>query len=189
MAGGIAVSGVALPGHRTPAVGLDMPFEMLEACHERVQRSLRLLEKLQAYLVNQGHDASAAQAARDVLRYFDLAAPLHHQDEELHVFPLLLAQGDGDLTAAVHRLQADHRTMEQAWLSAASVLRGIADATSSAWQPLQAPQVAALRDFSDLYGDHIALEERLVYPNARTAITAVQLQAMRDDMVQRRTSK
>ncbi len=189
MASGIPVSGVAMPGHRAPAVGLDMPFEMLEACHERVQRSLQLLQKLQAYLRDQGHDASAAQAARDVLRYFDLAAPLHHQDEELHVFPLLLAHGDADLSAAVSRLQSDHRTMEQMWLGAAVVLRRIADASSSAWQPLSVAELAALCDFASLYGDHIALEESLVYPQARSAITEVQLQAMRDDMVQRRTSK
>ena len=189
MATGIPINSVALPGHRAPAVGLDMPFEMLEACHERVQRSLQLLQKLQAYLLDQGHDASAAQAARDVLRYFDLAAPLHHQDEELHVFPLLMAQGDADLSAAVLRLQADHRTMEQAWLKAAVVLRGIADANSSDWQPLSGAELAALCDFASLYGDHIALEESLAYPKVRSAITADQLQAMRDDMVQRRSHK
>jgi hemerythrin-like domain-containing protein len=188
MTGGSPVSPVALPGHRAPAVGLEMPFEMLEACHERVQRSLQLLHKLQAYLADLGHDSSVAQAARDILRYFDVAAPLHHQDEELHVFPPLLALGDPALTAAVQRLQADHRAMECAWLGAAAVLRDIANTASNDWQPLQSAQVAALQNFAGLYGDHIALEEGTVYPRARAGITAGQLQAMRDDMVQRRTS-
>ena len=60
--------GNALPGHRSPAVGPEAPFDMLEACHERVQRSLQLLHKLQTYLVHTGLDTSAAQAAQDVLR-------------------------------------------------------------------------------------------------------------------------
>lgn len=60
---------------------------MLEACHERVQRTLGLLGRLREHVRKQGVDNDARQAARDVLRYFDIAAPLHHQDEELHVFP------------------------------------------------------------------------------------------------------
>ena len=83
-------SAVPLPGFGGAAVGFDTPFEMLEACHERVQRSLDLLQRLTDYLHTHACDDSARQAARDVLRYFDMAAPLHHEDEELHVFPLLL---------------------------------------------------------------------------------------------------
>ena len=33
---------VNLPGFQSPAVGCDEPFEMLIACHERVQRMLDL---------------------------------------------------------------------------------------------------------------------------------------------------
>ena len=84
---------VSLPGMRSPGAGFDQPFEMLDACHDRVRRSLDLLRRLRDYLRGHGHgcDDSARQAARDVLRYFDIAAPLHHEDEELHVFPPLLA--------------------------------------------------------------------------------------------------
>jgi hypothetical protein len=74
-------------------VGFEQPFAMLEACHERVQRTLALLARLRVHVREQGADENARQAARDVLRYFDMAAPLHHEDEELHVFPLLLAHG------------------------------------------------------------------------------------------------
>ena len=59
----------------SPAVGFDQPFEMLEACHERVERSLGLLLRLAEHLVSHGADEQARDAARDVLRYFDLAAP------------------------------------------------------------------------------------------------------------------
>ncbi|RZJ07918.1 MAG: hemerythrin domain-containing protein, partial [Rubrivivax sp.] len=34
--------------HAGPAVGFDQPFEMLAACHDRVRRSLDLLERLHA---------------------------------------------------------------------------------------------------------------------------------------------
>jgi Hemerythrin HHE cation binding domain len=102
-------SSVNLPGHRAPAVGLESPFEMLVACHERVNRSLELLHRLQAHLGDKGLDEDARQAARDVLRYFDISAPLHHQDEELHVFPPLLQGLDPELHEIVDKLMNDHR--------------------------------------------------------------------------------
>ena len=104
-----------LPGFSAPAVGFDTPFEMLEACHERVERSLRLLTRLAEHLDRQGWDDPARRAASDVLRYFDVAAPLHHEDEERHVFPAALAAQDAAITAAVHRLQQDHQDMHRAW--------------------------------------------------------------------------
>ena len=39
-------SPVSPPGVRSPAVGFEQPFEMLQACHKRVQRSLDLLQRL-----------------------------------------------------------------------------------------------------------------------------------------------
>ncbi|MCB1958559.1 MAG: hemerythrin domain-containing protein, partial [Rhodocyclaceae bacterium] len=71
----------------TPGAGFDQPFELLSACHDRVQRSLDLLRRLQDHLAIHGADGQAQDAARDVLRYFDIAAPLHHDDEERHIFP------------------------------------------------------------------------------------------------------
>ncbi|MEN9486198.1 MAG: hypothetical protein RJB37_4078, partial [Pseudomonadota bacterium] len=64
----------SLPGFASPAVGFDQPFEMLQACHERVERSLALLQRLVAHVRDHGHDTASRSAARDVLRYFDLAA-------------------------------------------------------------------------------------------------------------------
>ncbi|WP_332258693.1 hemerythrin domain-containing protein [Polaromonas glacialis] len=91
---------VLMPGHRAPAAGFEAPFEMLATCHDRVERMLALQKKLQQHLLDKGCDAPARQAARDVMRYFDLAAPLRHQDEELHVFPPLLAGPDAARTGA-----------------------------------------------------------------------------------------
>ncbi|MBY0467146.1 MAG: hemerythrin domain-containing protein, partial [Burkholderiales bacterium] len=87
----IPLTTIALPGHHAPGAGFEAPFEMLAACHERVVRMLTLLARLRAHLTEKGWDPSVAQAAQDVMRYFDQAAPKHHDDEERHVFPHLLA--------------------------------------------------------------------------------------------------
>lgn len=171
--------------HASPAAGLDTPMEMLVACHERVQRSLDLMARLQQHVRTNGCDAQARSAARDVLRYFDLAAPLHHQDEELHVFPPLLAGPDASLRQLALELTDDHRRMEVAWVAARAALVAMAEDTSGTLQ-FSAAQTAALDYFGGLYAGHIAREEGLAYPGALAQLSAADLRHMSQDMMARR---
>jgi len=172
--------------HAAPGAGFDQPFEMLLACHERVERMLGLLERLALHLVQHGCTPDAAQAARDVMRYFDIAGPAHHEDEELHLFPALGATGDPALTALVARLQQDHRAMSAGWSAvrgdllavAASQLPGLADARGARWSA-----------FAGLYRDHIAAEEAQAYPAARTLIDEPALASMGQEMSRRRGAR
>ena len=173
----------ALPGFGDPAVGFDTPFAMLEACHERVLRSLALLQKLQDYLHDHPCDDSARQAARDVLRYFDMAAPLHHEDEELHVFPPLLERGGADTVAAVRQLQQDHEAMSANWQAARALLQALAEGSQDSFS---APDEALLARFAGVYAEHIRLEEDLVYPAARALLAPEAVQAMGAEMRRRR---
>ena len=173
----------ALPGFGDPAVGFDTPFAMLEACHERVLRSLALLQKLQDYLHDHPCDDSARQAARDVLRYFDMAAPLHHEDEELHVFPPLLERGGADTVAAVRQLQQDHEAMSANWQAARALLQALAEGSQESFS---APDEALLARFAGVYAEHIRLEEDLVYPAARALLAPEAVQAMGAEMRRRR---
>ena len=173
----------ALPGFGDPAVGFDTPFDMLEACHERVLRSLALLQKLQDYLHDHPCDDSARQAARDVLRYFDMAAPLHHEDEELHVFPPLLERGGADTVAAVRQLQQDHEAMSANWQAARALLQALAE---GAQESFSAADEAVLARFAGVYAEHIRLEEDLVYPAARVLLAPEAVQAMGAEMRRRR---
>lgn len=178
---------VSLPGHRPLAAGLEAPFEMLAACHERVERMLALQARLLQHLLDTGCDEPARQAARDVMRYFDLAAPLHHQDEELHMFPPLLAGSDAALRELAQRLTQDHRQMEAAWVQARSVLQAIADHSPAAgWNPLTPAQTDALNQFAALYRQHLDDENAIAYPAAEAALPLAAVQAMSEDMMQRR---
>jgi hemerythrin-like domain-containing protein len=166
-----------------PAAGFEQPFEMLEACHERVQRMLALLARLREHLRSHGADEQARQAARDVMRYFDQAAPEHHRDEELHVFPPLLAQRDPATVAVVLRLQKDHLEMESRWAAACAVLSAIAAGEMPA---LAQPDDAVLDAFASLYASHIDAEEQIAYPAAVVLLAGEALEEMSRDMMQRR---
>jgi hemerythrin-like domain-containing protein len=169
--------------HSAPAVGFEAPFEMLAACHERVQRMLALLQRLADHLAAQGADAQAAGAARDVMRYFDIAGPAHHQDEETHVLPRLRAAGEA---ALADRLHADHLRMHSLWQTVRAALLGV---TASEW-PSDSGQAQALQapwfEFAALYDAHIALEESRAFPTARTQCDASALDAMGREMAGRR---
>ena len=173
----------ALAGFSSPAVGFDQPFEMLHACHDRVERTLSLLGRLVAHVREHGHDEDSRSAARDVLRYFDLAAPHHHQDEERHVLPPLLASADTMQRALAEQLIAEHRRMEALW----AVLRGPLQQWAEA-PPASAafPLPEALAEFTSVYAEHIAREEGLAYPLARTLLDTVTLSQMGAEMRARR---
>jgi len=166
-----------LPGRPGPDAGFAAPYDMLGACHEKVLRMLDLLERLQAHLREHGPDSQAAQAARDVMRYFDLAAPLHHEDEERHVFPLLLQSGNPAWVALAGRLQQEHRDMEPAWQALRQQLEQV---SAGQGRSLQA------EGFASLYRAHLQAEDEGAYPAARGLGNAVLSAAMGLDMMRRR---
>lgn len=166
---------------------------MLEACHERVERMLRLIQRLQQHLQDQGCDDSARQAALDVMRYFDIAAPRHHEDEERHVFPPLMAGPDAEVKALVLRLIQDHRQMELAWVGARAVLQWVAGHGSrpgdGPWPGLSLWHEVKLGDFARLYRQHLDDEDQMAYPAARALLGDAALTAMGEDMMARRGVK
>lgn len=177
------VKGVEAPSTN----GFDVPFEMLAACHERVLRTLDLLESLRRHMHLHGFDANASDAIRDVMRFFDLAGPLHHEDEELHVFPVLLAHQKARLGAVIRQLQQDHRDMEDTWAGVRAVLVRAQEAGRETRNPvLTAADDLAFARFADLYGDHIRTEESLVYPASLERLGVHDLGVMGADMMRRR---
>jgi hemerythrin-like domain-containing protein len=181
-----ATISVQLPGHRAPAAGYEAPFAMLHACHERVQRTLALLQRLHAHVAEHGGDAQAVQAARDVLRYFEQAAPQHHLDEERHVFAQVLALNDSALTQVVQRLQQDHLDMESSWSRVRAELHHLVEAGEQV-SPVWVENTRALfQEFVHLYERHMPDEEQLVFPAAEQAFSTDALAVMAQDMMQRR---
>lgn len=176
---------ISLPGHSAPGAGFEAPFDMLDACHERVERTLRLLGNLREHVKTQGADAQACDAARDVMRYFDQAGPLHHQDEELHVFPPLLAQRDPAVLAVVIQLKRDHRDMGALWVQVRAALTSLVEA-GDGWPGFSTEDEQHFDVYDALYRRHLVDENGVVYPAARSVIRDEALSAMGADMMARR---
>ena len=176
-----------LPGFSAPAAGFDEPLAMLQACHDRVRRSLALLRKICGRVKEGRVDAAVHQAAADVLRYFDMAAPHHHEDEEQHIFPRVLEVArEPALRAAVLQLQEDHVKMESQWARLRVALAALAAGRADGFGPAQ---IARALRFCDLYDAHARTEELVVYPLVATLLDADALLRIGEEMSARRGAR
>jgi len=177
---------VSLPHVRSPAAGFEQPFVMLRACHERVTRSLDLLQRLLDHLASVGHDDQARAAAHDVWRYFEIAAPAHHADEELHVLPPLRQSDDPHLVEVARRLQADHDALHRVWGDLGPLLLRVHASPS----PLAPQALDLLRAhaaaFIAIHERHVPLEDDVAFPAALARLRGADLQAMGEEMQRRR---
>lgn len=163
------------------APGFDHPVALLLSCHDKVRRFAGLSLRLDLHLARHGTDEEAATAARNVLRYFDLAAPLHHADEEKDLFPALRRLGDPALDAALAALEAEHAELDALWRAVRPWLEAVAQ------QGLPV-RPAELDEFARRYPDHAQREEDELYPAAQRLAPEV-LAAIGRNMRQRRGAR
>lgn len=144
----------------SPPPSFDDPMEMLTACHEKVRHFARLATRLAEHVQQHGADNQAVDAATAVIRYFDVAAPLHHADEDDDLYPALIKLGDPSLTANIQRLSAEHESLADLWCIVKLWLMKI--------QSGQADQPPAeFTEFALRYPQHARDEESLIYPHAQ----------------------
>ncbi|MFV0600332.1 MAG: hemerythrin domain-containing protein [Brachymonas sp.] len=164
------------------AAGFDDPAGLLHACHERVHERCRLLERLLQHVATHGADTQAQEAATNILRYFDTAAPQHHEDEERHVFPRLLASNDATLVQCVKTLQRQHHEMADAWQKLRALLMAVQQGDAGGLLG----QAAFVDSFVALYQAHIALEEGTAFPAGFADMPPDQRTQMGKEMAARR---
>lgn len=134
---------------------------MLEACHEKVRHFARLASRLAAHVDENGVDEQASHAAAGILRYFDTAAPLHHDDEEIDVFPALRALCNAALDQAMNCLETEHEELAVLWASVRPWLQAVA---RNAPADVAVAVPSTVPEFSRRYVLHAGGEETDVFP-------------------------
>jgi hemerythrin-like domain-containing protein len=153
---------------RAPKPALP-PMEALDRTHHQMMDVLADLTRLITHLDGQGVDAEARRSAKAICSFFTSHARQHHADEEALIFPALIRKNDPELTQHVLRLQQDHGWLEEDWLELEPQLQAVAEGYS--WYELDTLR-QGVDVFVTLYHEHIALEETLVYPEARRQLAA-----------------
>ena len=169
---------------RSTAGGFDEPLELWLACHERVQRFCNLLGRLKEHVEKHGADAEAAESATSIRRYFNEAAPRHHEDEEVDMFPRLRERLDSERDKTVldvlDQVEADHLEMAGLWKRLDAALAEVSRGRNVALeQPL-------IDRFATMYRHHIDAEERVVLPALKKALNRNDWQAVGRSMAERR---
>lgn len=72
-------------------VAFSHPLTLLTSCHEKILHFSSALVKLSEKLKQEGWSENSKVTAEKIRRYFNIAAPEHHKDEELHLFPAIIA--------------------------------------------------------------------------------------------------
>jgi len=154
---------------RRSAVPALPPLEALDQTHRQMLQVLHALKGLIERLDELGIDPQARAEAKKICAFFAGTARQHHADEETLVFPALVRTADAALIQHVLRLQQDHGWLEEDWLELAPQLQAVAEGYS--WYELDTLR-AGVDVFIALYHDHIALEESLIYPEAKRQLGA-----------------
>ncbi|PJG85436.1 hemerythrin domain-containing protein [Conservatibacter flavescens] len=130
------------------------PIEMLYACHSKVKRFCRQLQILPDYLAKNGVNQAVKNDVQQILNYFTISAPLHHDDEEKDFFPAVVKQYP-QAQADIDELEKQHVILHENWANLSVQLQALLNnEQDSISQELIDKFVAG-------YDVHIAIEEPL----------------------------
>lgn len=162
--------------------GFDQPLGVLSDCHRRVEKFLAILEAIAATDPTRELDPGERASLCLALDYFRDSAPKHTADEEESLFPRLRVAGGG---SALERLERDHREAAPRHQEVERIGRVWLE--SSAIPASKRTQfAAAVRSLSELYRQHIAVEEDEVFPLAQRVLTPSEQLEVGREMAARR---
>lgn len=165
-----------LPGNLP---GFDDPLALLRACHTRILDHCELLETVVARLREDAVDDAAHEGARKVVRYFSTSARLHHQDEEVDLFPRLIRQSL-KLAELIHGLKQAHAELDDLWKVLEPELKRFPNVTDEDAFMEQAGR------FCELNREHIRRENMDFLPLADSSLSSQQIKDIGIAMAGRR---
>lgn len=162
----------------------DQPLAVLKHCHDRIRKQNTTLGKLIPHLQEHGADQQAKQAAQAVLRYFQMAAPKHHEDEEINLLPTLKQVAKENdailLDELLPKILHQHELMATMWAQLETQLTAIASGTAAELNE------ELVLQFQALYQEHMQIEETQIAPMAQRLFSQEQMQQLGQAMKQRR---
>jgi len=171
----------------TKAHSFSDPTGLLSDCHRRIEMFLGSLQRV-AEVIDRPLTEEARSALESGLRYFRESAPKHTADEEESLFPRLRQIQDSEIEnalASLDALEADHHK--------ANTLHGEVDVLGTRClyeRCLPATEAArfrqAVNNLAAIYGEHIRIEDEVVFPAAKRRLSSPQQSAIANEMASRR---
>lgn len=133
--------------------------ELLMACHTRIRRYARL-----AFTLGARRELPAAEvkdAAKQCLRYFTEALPLHVRDEEDSISPRLTGHSAG-LDAILARLRTEHASHQAHIQALLDALQAVIERPNQAVLHRQLARAAGTLETD--FEEHLRVEEEELFP-------------------------
>jgi hemerythrin-like domain-containing protein len=160
------------------------PTGLLSDCHRRIEMFLGSLQRV-AQVIDSPLSLDARSALETALRYFHEAAPKH---EEESLFPRLRQIHHPEIESALSTLgslEHDHRRAES--LHAKVHILGMQCLEKGQLPPHEAKRFCqAVSNLVSIYGEHIRIEDHVIFPAAQRALSTSQKSAIATEMASRR---
>jgi hemerythrin-like domain-containing protein len=166
------------------------PLGLLSDCHRRIEHFLETLAVVTRQAAGGPLNPAQRAGLEAAIAYFATAAPKHTADEEASLFPRLRQTRDAAATAAlavVERLERDHGEADAHHRAVDGLVRRwlADDRLAAADAEALAAHLAAL---AAIYGPHIAIEDRELFPAAARLLSPEDLRAIGGEMAARRAA-
>jgi hemerythrin-like domain-containing protein len=168
-------------------IRVDDPIEHLRHCHERIERSLVIVQNAVASLrLTEPVLRTEAAAALDYeLALLQLLTSLHTQDEERSLFPRLrtgLREDPDSMKEVMVVLESQHRREEAIFQDLAACVRKFPARPGPAADEQLDRLEGLVSQLADLYRPHMTLENTCVIDKCRAHLTPGDLDEMQKEM-------
>jgi len=166
----------SLPGLTPIDSGLlAAPIDYLHAVHLREREACAMLDRIADLGRVSGSEA------KSIMSFLSDELPLHLEDEEMDLFPLLQARcsEEDEIDRLLKRLSTDHRHADFDTPRMMAILRG-------ATPEIDPTACGALRRYADHARRHLILENAILLPFARLRLNARDISRLRTGMTRRR---
>ena len=158
-------------------------FYLLMGCHERIRHFTATANKL-------AHAQSASafqirQTADGVYRYYSVSLPLHEADEEVTVRPRLDAVADARVRHALAAMHDQHLAIDELIERLLPLLQ-LVERNPAALQETGGEMCAITKALDEVFGAHLQLEEEVIFPVIRLALSEQARTEMLAEMKARR---
>jgi hemerythrin-like domain-containing protein len=159
-------------------------ISLLLRCHDRIRHFTDLAERLGLHPERPARDRQGA--AHAVLRYYEVALPLHEADENDSIYPRLSrALPVGHLAEANRSMVQQHAVIDVLIAGLIPMWRLIAE-NPEEQQRLSPELPRRVQQLRELWSTHLRLEEEEIIPAMRRFLSQQELQAIEAEMRARR---
>ncbi|MCW8931927.1 MAG: hemerythrin domain-containing protein [Gammaproteobacteria bacterium] len=163
----------------------EQPIELLLSCHEKIIHFSSALHELSIALKQKGWTDEIKTSSDQIRRYFNIAAPEHHLDEENHLFPAIIALDpkfkhaeSTIILQQLNRMIKEHVESDALW----ETLDAMLEEQSKDFLTLE----SLTQEFKKDMHEHARIENEEIFPYAKKHLSAAKLKDIGLSIAKRR---